>query len=79
MFVIRVGRCGYDEQGAKFAIIDVIEEFICGDDPHALFEKIKAEGNLSSVCGHVFKVGEPTYSCRECSNCREIHKSIAVV
>lgn len=29
-------------------------------------EKLKTEENSSSVCGRVFKSGEPTYSCREC-------------
>ena len=60
------GRCSFDEQGAKCSIIDILEEFICGDNPQTLFDKLKIEGNVSSVCGHVFKLGEPTYCCREC-------------
>lgn len=60
------GRCSFDEQAAKCAIIDAIEEFICGDNPQTVLEKLRLEGNVSSVCGQIFKVGEPTYSCREC-------------
>lgn len=58
--------CAYDENGAKCAILDVIEEFICGDSPQTVHERIAMEGSVSSVCGHVFKINEPTYSCREC-------------
>lgn len=43
-----------------------MESFICGDNPQNLLEKLKTEENSSSVCGRVFKSGEPTYSCREC-------------
>lgn len=63
---ICLGRCIYDEQGAKEAILDVIEEFICGENPQTMLEKLKTEDNIPSVCGRVFKMGEPTYSCREC-------------
>lgn len=31
-----------------------------------MLEKLKTEDNIPSVCGRVFKMGEPTYSCREC-------------
>lgn len=61
-----LGRCSFDERGAKSAIIDVLEEFIFGDNPQNVLEKIKAEENVSNVCGRVFKMGEPFYSCREC-------------
>lgn len=57
----------FDEAGAKAAIIDLLEELICGDNPQLVLEKIKTEDNIPSVCGRVFKIGEPTYSCRECS------------
>ncbi|XP_052865271.1 E3 ubiquitin-protein ligase UBR1 [Anopheles cruzii] len=44
----------------------LLEEFI-SDDPVRFIETLKRTQNVSSVCGRVFKVGEPTYSCRECS------------
>lgn len=60
------GKCTFDERGAKVGLIEVIEEFICGDNPQTVFDKLKSENNFPSVCGRVFKGGEPTYSCREC-------------
>uniref|UniRef100_A0A2M4A3M0 E3 ubiquitin-protein ligase n=2 Tax=Anopheles triannulatus TaxID=58253 RepID=A0A2M4A3M0_9DIPT len=45
----------------------VLESFICQDDPDQYLEHLKSTDNVSSVCGRVFKIGEPTYSCRECS------------
>ncbi|XP_055371504.1 E3 ubiquitin-protein ligase UBR1 [Condylostylus longicornis] len=56
----------FNERCARTGIIDVLEEFILGDNPQKILEKLKEEGNASSVCGRVFKVGEPTYTCREC-------------
>lgn len=59
-------RCSFDEQGAKNAIIDVLEEFTFGDNPETVLAKIRGEENASTVCGRVFKMNEPFYSCREC-------------
>lgn len=59
-------RCSFDEQGAKNAIIDVLEEFVFGDNPETVLAKIRGEENASTVCGRVFKMNEPFYSCREC-------------
>ncbi|GAB0094295.1 E3 ubiquitin-protein ligase [Sergentomyia squamirostris] len=70
-FFIKINTDGdsdmtFDEQGAKGAIIDLLENFICGDNPQNVLDKLKAENNVASVCGRVFKIGEPTYCCREC-------------
>lgn len=59
--------CGYDKNAARAAILDTIEEFVCGSAPAAFHERVAAEGSIASVCGHVFKASEPTYSCRDCS------------
>lgn len=61
-----LARCSFDEQGAKNAIIDVLEEFVFGDNPETVLAKIRSEENASTVCGRVFKMNEPFYSCREC-------------
>lgn len=61
-----LARCSFDEQGAKNAIIDVLEEFTFGDNPETVLAKIRGEENASNVCGRVFKMNEPFYSCREC-------------
>uniref|UniRef100_A0A182FB21 E3 ubiquitin-protein ligase n=1 Tax=Anopheles albimanus TaxID=7167 RepID=A0A182FB21_ANOAL len=56
-----------DEQLFKTKVQLVLESFICPDEPDNYLEHLKSTGNVSSVCGRVFKIGEPTYSCRECS------------
>ncbi|KAI8121103.1 E3 ubiquitin-protein ligase UBR1 [Lucilia cuprina] len=56
----------FKEAGAKEGIIDVLLEFILGDNPKSLLDKLHSVGATSAVCGKVFKIGEPTYSCREC-------------
>ena len=61
------GSCTYDEEGARTAIIETIQEIILGSNFEELLIKLKAGNNVSSVCGAIFKCGEPTYSCRECS------------
>lgn len=62
-----LGTYVFDEQASKQAVIDIIEKFICGDNSQSFLDRIKQEDNVASICGHVFKIGEPTYSCRECS------------
>lgn len=59
-------RCVFDNAGAKSAIVDVLEEFMLGENPTSVLDKIKGEGSTQSVCGRVFKMNEPFYSCREC-------------
>jgi len=56
----------FKEALAKEEIIDVLVEFMLGDNPASALEKLRLEGNTATVCGKVFKNGEPTYSCREC-------------
>ncbi|XP_002101445.3 E3 ubiquitin-protein ligase UBR1 isoform X1 [Drosophila yakuba] len=59
-------KCMFKESLAKEEIIDVVVEFMLGDNPSSALEKLRLEGNTATVCGKVFKNGEPTYSCREC-------------
>ncbi|KAM8720480.1 hypothetical protein ACLKA7_006514 [Drosophila subpalustris] len=59
-------KCMFKESLAKEEIIDVMVEFMLGDNPKTALEKLQLEGNTATVCGKVFKNGEPTYSCREC-------------
>ncbi|XP_016970698.1 E3 ubiquitin-protein ligase UBR1 isoform X2 [Drosophila rhopaloa] len=59
-------KCMFKEALAKEEIIDVFVEFMLGDNPASALEKLRLEGNTATVCGKVFKNGEPTYSCREC-------------
>lgn len=61
------GSYNFDEGNAKHAVIDLIEKFICGDNSQSFLDRLKLRASEASVCGRVFKIGEPTYSCRECS------------
>uniref|UniRef100_A0A4W4FNW4 E3 ubiquitin-protein ligase n=1 Tax=Electrophorus electricus TaxID=8005 RepID=A0A4W4FNW4_ELEEL len=44
-----------------------LEWYLCGEDPLVGLAKLEKNNQPSQLCGHVFKVGEPTYSCRECA------------
>ncbi|XP_054727034.1 E3 ubiquitin-protein ligase UBR1 [Anastrepha obliqua] len=59
-------KCTFNEAGAKEHIINVLMEFVLGDNPKIVLDKLQQEGTTAAVCGKVFKNGEPTYSCREC-------------
>ncbi|XP_041778296.1 E3 ubiquitin-protein ligase UBR1 [Anopheles merus] len=61
------GNYVYSDTMARAATIAVMELFICGPNPDNYLEQIRQADTVSSVCGRVFKIGEPTYSCRECS------------
>ena len=45
-------------------LISTIEQFIAGGDE--MLEKLTEMDSPPSMCGRVFKLGEPTYFCREC-------------
>ena len=55
-----------EEDDVKKYFFDVLEKFICGDDPKEMFKKLSSLNSPQTTCGKVFKVGEPTYSCRDC-------------
>uniref|UniRef100_A0A8C8H7V6 E3 ubiquitin-protein ligase n=1 Tax=Oncorhynchus tshawytscha TaxID=74940 RepID=A0A8C8H7V6_ONCTS len=44
-----------------------LEWYLCGEDPSTGLAKLEQNNQPSQLCGHVFRVGEPTYSCRECA------------
>ncbi|RZB39562.1 zf-UBR and/or ClpS domain containing protein [Asbolus verrucosus] len=56
----------FDEERGQKILFNVLEEFICNGDPSSVFTKLSEMDKPPSVCGRVFKLGEPTYSCREC-------------
>ncbi|XP_054000464.1 E3 ubiquitin-protein ligase UBR2 [Hylaeus anthracinus] len=61
------GNCldwNFDEEEAQKVLYDTLEQFICNDDPQVVLKKLSQMDNVT--CGKVFKMGEPTYSCREC-------------
>ncbi|XP_066553161.1 E3 ubiquitin-protein ligase UBR2 isoform X2 [Amia ocellicauda] len=52
---------------AQLALLAPLDFYLCGEDPAVGLTKLKQANKPSHLCGHVFKVGEPTYSCRECA------------
>lgn len=53
-----------NEEKCQRMILAPLEYFICGEDPTIGFQKLQSSNSPSQLCGKVFKVGEPTYSCR---------------
>lgn len=49
-------------------IFSPLESFLCNGDPETVFKQLKEKDVPSQICGHVFKHGEPSYSCRDCAN-----------
>uniref|UniRef100_A0A0A9XCN8 E3 ubiquitin-protein ligase n=1 Tax=Lygus hesperus TaxID=30085 RepID=A0A0A9XCN8_LYGHE len=47
-------------------LIGCLEEFICQGDKNVIYNHLFNTDYPPSVCGKVFKMGEPTYNCREC-------------
>ena len=54
----------FNEEKCQQMIFTPLEYFICGEDPSVGFQKLQNTNLPSQLCGRVFKVGEPTYSCR---------------
>lgn len=56
----------FNEELAQKQLYNTLEEFICNGDPSVLIKQFSQMDTPPSVCGRAFKLGEPTYSCREC-------------
>ncbi|XP_040839307.1 E3 ubiquitin-protein ligase UBR2 isoform X2 [Ochotona curzoniae] len=52
---------------AQHVLLGPMEWYLCGEDPTFGFSKLERANKPSHLCGRVFKVGEPTYSCRDCA------------
>ncbi|XP_060728093.1 E3 ubiquitin-protein ligase UBR2 isoform X4 [Tachysurus vachellii] len=52
---------------AQLLLQTPMEWYLCGEEPSTGLAKLEQSNQPSHLCGHVFKVGEPTYSCRECA------------
>lgn len=53
-----------EERKAKRFLFRPLETFICDGDPDVIFQQLKQYDNPPALCGRVFRLGEPTYSCR---------------
>lgn len=56
----------FNEDEAQRILFSPLEEFMCNGDPATVLTLLSQLEKPPSVCGKVFKMGDPTYSCREC-------------
>ncbi|KAK3764043.1 hypothetical protein RRG08_046512 [Elysia crispata] len=56
-----------EERRARKFLFYPLEEFMCQGDPGLIFQQLGHAEEPSQLCGHNFKNGEPTYSCRDCA------------
>lgn len=59
-------KAAINEEKCQRTIFTPLEYFLCGEDPVVGFQTLQNANSPSQLCGKVFKVGEPTYSCRDC-------------
>ena len=53
-----------EDQLCHDKLLDPLEWFICNGDPKIVIQQLKKTDSPPQLCGRVFKMGEPTYSCR---------------
>lgn len=56
-----------EELGVQLLLLAPLEWLLLGAEPSVALAALKEANRGSVLCGHVFRVGEPTYSCRECA------------
>uniref|UniRef100_A0A8C9ZWX3 E3 ubiquitin-protein ligase n=1 Tax=Sander lucioperca TaxID=283035 RepID=A0A8C9ZWX3_SANLU len=56
-----------EELACQLLLLAPLEWLLLGAEPAAGLAALQENNTPSPLCGHVFKVGEPTYSCRECA------------
>ncbi|XP_022603880.1 E3 ubiquitin-protein ligase UBR2 isoform X2 [Seriola dumerili] len=56
-----------EELACQLLLLAPLEWLLLGEEPAAGLAQLQENNQPSPLCGHVFKVGEPTYSCRECA------------
>uniref|UniRef100_A0A3B4FKK5 E3 ubiquitin-protein ligase n=1 Tax=Pundamilia nyererei TaxID=303518 RepID=A0A3B4FKK5_9CICH len=56
-----------EELACQLLLLAPLEWLLLGEEPAAGLALLQENNQPSALCGHVFKVGEPTYSCRECA------------
>ena len=74
-----------DDKVHKY-FFEILEKFLCNGDPKEMFEKLSSLNAPQTQCGKVFKISEPTYSCRDCGldptcvlcvDCFKVNKDIS--
>ncbi|XP_037135452.1 E3 ubiquitin-protein ligase UBR2 isoform X1 [Syngnathus acus] len=56
-----------EELACQLLLLAPLEWLLLGEDPAVGLPQLQENNQPSPLCGHVFKVGEPTYSCRDCA------------
>ncbi|XP_061821734.1 E3 ubiquitin-protein ligase UBR2 [Nerophis lumbriciformis] len=56
-----------EELACQLLLLAPLEWLLLGEDPATGLAQLQENNQPSPLCGHVFKVGEPTYSCRDCA------------
>ncbi|XP_075996582.1 E3 ubiquitin-protein ligase UBR2 isoform X2 [Genypterus blacodes] len=56
-----------EELACQLLLLAPLEWLLLGQEPSSGLALLQENNRPSPLCGHVFKVGEPTYSCRECA------------
>ncbi|XP_033468365.1 E3 ubiquitin-protein ligase UBR2 isoform X2 [Epinephelus lanceolatus] len=56
-----------EELAYQLLLLAPLEWLLLGEEPATGLALLQENNQPSPLCGHVFKVGEPTYSCRECA------------
>ncbi|XP_038154289.1 E3 ubiquitin-protein ligase UBR2 [Cyprinodon tularosa] len=56
-----------EELATQLLLLAPLEWFLLGGEPASGLAMLQQNNRSPPLCGRVFKVGEPTYSCRECA------------
>lgn len=56
----------FNETRADSVLLASLEAFIFNGSKYSVLDTLSDKNYPPSVCGRVFKMGEPTYNCREC-------------
>ena len=57
-----------DDAAVEEQLLKPLERFICDGNPDEVMEKLSKLNDPPSQCGKLFKMGEPTYSCKDCGH-----------
>ena len=58
-----------DENDVNEMLLAPLEKFLCDDSqPETVFKSLAEKNDPPSMCGKMFKNGEPTYSCKDCGH-----------
>uniref|UniRef100_UPI00358E1268 E3 ubiquitin-protein ligase UBR2 n=1 Tax=Myxine glutinosa TaxID=7769 RepID=UPI00358E1268 len=62
-----IGKSKNEEFLYQHLLLEPLGWFLCAEDPETVLSHLSQSSQPPQLCGHVFHMGEPTYSCRECA------------